>query len=131
MHTGSCLCGTVKYEVSGELGDIVLCHCSKCRKATGSAFASVALVKMSEFRLTSGQQALGEFRSSPGVYRVFCTRCGSPLFSKRDAMPDTYRVRIGTVDTPIHAKPSMHIFAGSKAEWFDICDDAPQYAERS
>lgn len=130
MHTGSCLCGTVQYEVRGELGDIILCHCTKCRKATGSAFASVAAVKVSEFRLISGQQALGEFCSSPSVYRVFCARCGSSLFSKRDAMPDIYRLRIGTVDTPIQAKPSMHIFTGSKAEWFDICDDAPEYKER-
>lgn len=130
MHSGSCLCGAVKYELDGELGDIVLCHCSKCRKATGSAFASVAPIKTSELRIVLGQDALAEFQSSPGVHRVFCRGCGSPIFSRRDAMPDVLRLRIGTLDTPLDAKPSMHIFAGSKADWFDICDEAPQYVER-
>jgi hypothetical protein len=64
------------------------------------------------------------------VYRVFCGRCGSPLFSKRDAMPELLRLRLGTLDTPVTAKPTAHIFVAEKAEWYDICDDLPQYAER-
>ena len=130
MHTGSCLCGAVKYQVSGPLGDIVLCHCSKCRKATGSAFASVTPINKNQLHILSGQTSLGEFQSSPGVHRVFCRDCGTPLFSKRDAMPDVFRLRIGSLDTNIGARPSMHIFVDSKADWFEICDEAPQYAER-
>lgn len=130
MYSGSCLCGSVQYELRGALGDIVLCHCSKCRKATGSAFGSVAVVRRDELHLISGTATLGEFESSPGVVRVFCRQCGSPLFSKRPTQPDVFRLRIGTLDTPLHAKPAMHIFAGSKATWFEIGDDAPQYAER-
>jgi len=130
MYSGSCLCRAVKYQVNGELGDIVLCHCSNCRKATGSAFASVAPVKTAELQVISGRESMAEFQSMPGVYRVFCRHCGSPLYSRRPSMPDILRLRVGTLDTPLHAKPSMHIFVGSKAEWFDICDHAPQFEER-
>ncbi len=65
------------------------------------------------------------------MYRWFCSECGSPLISSRDAQPELYRLRIGTLDTPLdQKKPTMHIFAASKAEWESICDDLPQYDER-
>jgi hypothetical protein len=130
MLNGSCLCGTVKYEVQGEIGPIVLCHCSRCRKANGSAFAAVAPVKTEDLRILSGQENIKTFESSPGVGRFFCRACGSPLFSKRANAPELLRLRIGTLDTQLPTKPSAHIFAASKAEWFEICDDTPQYAER-
>lgn len=129
MHRGSCLCGTVTYQVK-ELGAIVYCHCSQCRKSSGSAFASVSPIKKSDFLLLSGQDALGEFESAPGVARVFCRRCASPLYSKRDAFPDMLRLRIGSLDTAAKAHVSAHIFVASKADWDEICDEAPQHAER-
>jgi len=130
MNSGSCLCGAVKYQLGGELGPIVLCHCSRCRKATGTAFNAVAVVKTSDLRLLAGSETLAEFQSSPGVYRVFCRVCASPLYSRRDATPDVVRLRLGSLDTPVHGKPSAHIFVRSKATWFDILDPAPQHAER-
>jgi hypothetical protein len=130
MLSGSCLCGTVKYEVQGEIGPIVFCHCSRCRKANGSAFAAVAPVKTEDLHILSGQENIKTFESSPGVGRFFCQACGSPLFSKRVSAPELLRLRIGTLDTQLPTKPSAHIFAASKAEWFEICDDTPQYAER-
>ncbi|MCW4628484.1 GFA family protein [Marinomonas rhodophyticola] len=65
-----------------------------------------------------------------GVFRVFCKQCASPLYSRRSQMPELLRLRIGTLDSKIHSKPSSHIFVGSKAEWYEICDDIPQYQER-
>lgn len=130
MQQGSCLCGEVRYEIEGELGPIMYCHCGRCRKATGTAFQAAALVAVEQFHLRSGQEKLVEFLSSPGVYRVFCGGCGSPLYSKRDSMPEAYRLRLGTLDTPVTGKPTAHIFVGEKAEWYDLCDDLPQYAER-
>lgn len=130
MHQGSCLCGSVRYEISGELGPIVFCHCARCRKANGTAFLTAAPVPTDQFHLLSGQEKLVEYLSSPGVYRVFCGACGSPLYSKRDSMPETLRFRIGTLDTPVTEKPTAHIFVAENAEWFDIHDDLPQYPER-
>lgn len=131
MHAGSCLCGTVRYEVHGELGAIVVCHCKRCQKATGSAFNAIAPIARGDLTLLSGADALAEHESSPGVYRVFCGRCGSPLYSRRDAMPDVLRLRLGTLDTPVTGKPSRHIYAAFKADWHDIHDDAPQFPEQA
>lgn len=129
-HQGSCLCGGVRYRVRGELGGLVLCHCSRCRKANGSAFQAVVPIATTAFELLSGDALLKEFESSPGVHRVFCGHCASPLYSRRDAMPDILRLRVGTLDTPLSSPPAMHVFAGSRAEWFEILDSAPQYSTR-
>ena len=130
MLKGSCLCNAIQYEIHGELGQAMMCHCSKCRKANGSAFAVNAVVKTAEFQITAGKEFVSEFESTPGVFRSFCKQCGSPLVSRRTAQPELLRLRIGTLDTPVDVKPSAHIFVGSKAEWDHIHDDIPQYEER-
>ena len=130
MLSGSCLCNGVQYEIKGELGDIMQCHCQKCRKANGFAFATNAAIPTTAFALLKGKELLAEYESTPGVFRVFCKQCASPLYSRRPHMPELLRLRIGTLDTKIEGKPSSHIFVGSKAEWHEICDDIPQYEER-
>jgi hypothetical protein len=130
MFRGSCLCGAIQYEFDGEPGPIGVCHCSRCQKATGTAFNAIVPIDAATFRLTAGGDHLKRFESSPGVNRFFCGTCGSPLYSRRDALPDMLRIRIGTLDTPPPGKPAMHIFVNAKASWYDISDGAPQYAER-
>lgn len=130
MLKGSCLCNAIQYEIEGELGPTMMCHCSKCRKANGSAYAINAAVKTDQFRFIKGQELVSEFESSPGVFRSFCKQCGSPLLSRRPSQPDIVRLRIGTLDTPVDVKPLAHIFVGSKASWDEIHDDIPQYDER-
>jgi hypothetical protein len=131
MLKGSCLCGAVQYEVHGELGAAVYCHCSRCRKASGSAFASNAPIAEASFTLTRGEHVLKLFSTAAGVHRAFCPECGSPLYSKRDALPGVLRLRLGTLDTPVSAGPQAHIYVGSKAEWHHIHDDLPQHLERA
>ena len=130
MLKGSCLCNAIQYEIQGELGSTMMCHCSKCRKANGSAYAINAAVKTDQFHFIKGQELVSEFESSPGVFRSFCKQCGSPLLSRRPSQPDIVRLRIGTLDTPVDVKPLAHIFVGSKASWDEIHDDIPQYEER-
>lgn len=129
-YAGSCLCGGIQYEVRGPLGYIMQCHCRRCRKANGSAFAANSPIAKTDFQLLQGEQLLKAFNPNTGVIRYFCSDCGSPIYSVRTDVPDIYRLRIGTLDTPIEQKPVCHIFTGSKAEWEDICDALPQYAER-
>lgn len=130
MLKGSCLCNAIQYEIEGELGPTMMCHCSKCRKANGSAYAINSAVKTDQFHFIKGQELVSEFESSPGVFRSFCKQCGSPLLSRRPSQPDIVRLRIGTLDTPVDVKPLAHIFVGSKASWDEIHDDIPQYDER-
>jgi hypothetical protein len=130
MHTGSCLCGAVGYEVRGDLGTAVYCHCSRCRKASGSAFASNVVVAAKDFVVVKGQDSLTTFSTPEGVHRAFCAKCGSPIISRRDSLPDVLRLRLGSLDTPVPAPPSAHIFVGSKAAWWEIRDQLPQHPER-
>lgn len=127
MHNGSCLCGAVKYEIRGEIGTAIYCHCSRCRKANGTTFATNAGVAASDFYIVEGKSALKAFESSPGVHRFFCSNCGSPIISRRDSMPNVVRLRLGTLDTPLPAAPTAHYFVASKAKWYEIHDDLPQF----
>lgn len=130
MLTGSCLCGSVRYQVDGEIEEIALCHCQQCRKAQGSAFASNAPIASQRLQFVAGADLLQEYFASALKRRVFCRVCGSPLFSQLLDRPEVLRLRIGTLDTPITCKPQYHIFCESKAEWWDIMDNLPQYATR-
>lgn len=131
MHRGRCLCGAVTYEVSGDFGDGYFCHCQRCRKATGSAYASNAKIRPEQFRLLSGQGVLkGFFHAETGLTRKFCGNCGSPIVSERSE-PHVMVVRLGTLDTPFDFKPVGHIFVSSKASWDHIHDDLPQHDERT
>ncbi|MCJ8162610.1 GFA family protein [Acinetobacter zhairhuonensis] len=129
-YAGSCLCGALRYEVRGEIGDVVQCHCQRCRKANGTAFATNAPIKKSDFQVVQGEQFLKSYQSTATTQRCFCSECGSPIMSIKADTPEYYRLRIGTLDTPLAQKPMMHIFVDSKAEWDVICDQLPQYPER-
>lgn len=120
MFAGSCLCGAIAYEIHGTLSDFGHCHCRSCRKASGSAFGANAGVDRAAFRLLSGADTLREFESSPGKFRAFCSRCGSPIYAYLTKSPDVLRVRLGSLDTPLDARARAHTFVSDKADWEDI-----------
>ena len=121
MLSGSCLCGAVAYEVSAPIGPIVLCHCVTCRKAHGSAFASISTVPRAHFRWVRGEEFLAAFESSPGKFRRFCKRCGSHIVAERVGLP-TLMLRLGCLDTPVNDKPKCHIWRSDGAPWYDPRD---------
>jgi hypothetical protein len=127
MHKGSCLCRRIQYEIDGDLGEFGYCHCTSCRKASGSAFAANAPVDRSRFRI-EGAASLKEFESSPGKFRAFCDNCGSPIYAYLVATPDVLRVRLGTLDTPFDQRPKAHTFVSDKASWEPVDEAIPQFA---
>lgn len=129
MYKGGCLCGAVRFTISGEIRNIVYCHCSECRKAQGSAFATNGIVARDKFSIETGEDALTGYESTPGQTKYFCRYCGSPIISKTISKSDQVRVRLGTVESDIVERPVAHIFVTSKAPWEDIGGDLPQYAE--
>jgi hypothetical protein len=128
MLRGSCLCKGIRYEVNGELFDALNCHCSMCRKAQGAAFRSRARVRAADFRLLCGEDLLTFFNSSTGNYRGFCRICGSPMLTKFDD-PSILSLPLGALDDDPGIRPQKHVFVASRAPWFAITDDLPQYAE--
>lgn len=128
MLTGGCLCNGIRYEYDGRIEEISMCHCSMCRKAQGSAYVAVGPIRANLFRITQGRDLLKEYRAVPHKARVFCSHCGSPLYSARDDLPDVLRLRLGTLETPIQCSNAYHIYFDSKADWEKVEDDLPRFA---
>lgn len=127
MYSGQCLCAGVRFGIEGELEPIQVCHCSQCRRAQGTPFATNIPVNDAQFKLLAGGELLTEFESSPGKYRAFCRTYGSPIFSRRDSLPGVRRIRAGLISEPLETRPIAHFYAGSKANWWPINDDLPQF----
>ena len=125
MLTGGCLCGAVRYAVADEFVYAANCHCSDCRRATGSAFKPFAGIEREKFALTKGEDGLLLFGDERG-HDAHCKLCGSLLYSLvRDGA--FVHVAMGTLVDDPSIRPGRHIFVGSKAPWFEITDDLPQY----
>ncbi len=125
MVRGSCLCGGVRFEVA-QVPLIVLCHCAACRKANGSAFDAGAAVPVADFKLTDGEELIQDYRSSPELNRRFCRVCGSRVPSEA-VNGEVYFIPAGLFEDDPGVKPAMHIFVGSKAAWWEVTDELPQF----
>jgi hypothetical protein len=126
MLKGSCLSGSVAYEVDVPIGPIAHCHCKTCRKAHGSAFSSVTSVPRERFSWTRGEDLLNAFESSPGKFRRFCSKRGSQIIAERVNQP-TVILRLGCLDTPVSDKPRCHIWRSDDAPWYDPKDELPEF----
>jgi hypothetical protein len=125
MLVGECGCGTVRYRVADEFLYALNCHCSRCRAATGSAFKAFAGIEREKLELADGLDALLVF-GEEDLNDTRCARCGSLLFSVvRDGA--FVHVALGSLLDCPSVRPTGHIFVGSKAPWFEITDDLPQF----
>ena len=127
MITGHCECGSVRYQIDGEINDFSHCHCSQCRRLHGAAFVSFAGVARKDFSYLSGQSDLATYASSDTHDRVFCKVCGSNIMVALDSEPDDFYVAMGTMNGDLKLPPGYHIFVGSKPTWNAIHDALPQY----
>jgi hypothetical protein len=127
LYKGSCLCGAVQVQVSGGISDIIHCHCSLCRKNSGTAFATNGFVSSTDFDIHKGVDKLTTFSFKPGRNRYFCQTCGSPIYSANAQDPSRVRVRLGLFDSDIEERPISHNFVSSKASWEDLDAALPRY----
>ncbi len=122
---GECLCRAVRYEVADQFTYALNCHCSNCRRATGSAFKPFAGIAREKLGVTEGGEHLMMY-GEEAAHDAHCGRCGSLLYSVvRDGA--FVHVAMGTLTGDPSIRPSAHIFVGSKAAWFTIHDGLPQY----
>lgn len=127
LLTGKCLCEAVHYVVRDEFVYALNCHCSNCRRATGSAFKPFAGIESTKLNITVGKENLLIF-GEDHAHDAHCAKCGSLLYSVVREGAYTH-VTMGTlVDSPT-IRPTAHIFVGSKALWFTITDNLPQHKE--
>ena len=127
MIKGSCLCGGVKISIAGQISDIIHCHCSLCRKSSGTAYATNGFVNSKDFGVVEGQNLLTFYEVSPGKKRHFCKVCASPVYSSNAQNPERIRIRLGILDSSIDERPISHNFVSSKANWDDLDADLPRY----
>ncbi len=123
--TGSCLCGRVAFEVSGELRPVEFCHCSQCRKTSGHFVAATAC-HPDELRLKA-DESLRWFASSATADRGFCAECGSSLFW-RPKHGKHISIMAGTLEQPTGLKAIRHICVADASDYYQIADGLPQYA---
>ena len=125
MIRGSCHCGTVRFEID-QVRALTHCHCANCRKLTGAAFASYAHVEAEKFRFVAGEDMTVSYESAPGSFRHRCKVCGC-LTPGRAPYLTTVSVPAGLLDDDPVARPRLHVFTSSRAPWWTIADDLPQY----
>ena len=124
MTSGSCLCGTVRWEADAPFARMRHCHCTMCRKAHGAPFATFLSVASDRFRLVSGAENITGYQSSPRYHRAFCSTCGSVVPSTENGAE--VDMPAGCLDDDPGIRPAMHIFTGSRAPWDNITDDLPR-----
>ncbi|GGX32534.1 GFA family protein [Undibacterium squillarum] len=121
LSTGSCLCGLIRYEIQGMINDVSHCYCRMCQKAHGAACGSYANVPTHQFRWIQGQEYLKTYHSSPGVQRLSCQECASPLiWQSGQHFPGMVSCSLGTLDTPLPPLTlltSRHLYAEQQPAW--------------
>lgn len=129
VTTGRCLCGFVCFEVSGDVEAAAYCHCSDCRKCTGSAFVVSFPVLTANFKLVSGSPKPFTKTGDSGneLTRHFCPECGSPLFTSSPRHPDRIYVKAGVLDDPAVIKPAYQSWVASSVTWATIAPTLLRY----
>ena len=120
MLKGSCLCGAVKFEISGAISPVEVCHCVQCRKWTGHFFANIEVRR--EGITIAGEDQIAWYHSSDKVRRGFCARCGSTLFfDPLDKVKHAWiGVAMGALDTSTGSMIALHIFTAEKGDYYEI-----------
>jgi hypothetical protein len=127
MYTGGCLCGAVRYRVSGVPENLCYCHCTSCRRATGSVMVAWASFLYSTYAVTKGR--VQEVATSRGVTRGHCAACGSSLTYQHERQQETIDITIATLDEAMELAPVAHIWVQDKLPWVSIDDGLARYQD--
>jgi len=127
MYQGSCLCGAISVELKGPIESIIHCHCSLCRKNSGTAYATNGFINAADFTVLDPQNKLTYFEFKKGKLRHFCAVCASPIYSSNTENPTKLRIRLGILDSDIEERPISHNFVSSRANWDNLDADLPRY----
>jgi len=120
--TGECLCGLIKYEITGRPFRVANCHCDDCRKVTGSAFATNIFYKENEVNVTSGELKLFEHKLDSGslMTKRFCPNCGSQIFAENSNRPGVISVKVGSIDNANFVKPDVNLYTANALNFITI-----------
>jgi hypothetical protein len=130
MLAGGCLCGGVRFEVTEPLLFAGYCHCTRCQRRTGTGAAVSGRIVPGSLRILAGGELIRSYRPPDGFEKVFCSECGSALWSRHRDDPEILSVRLGAFDEDPGIRPSYHQFVAYAAPWEPIPDDGlPRFPE--
>ncbi len=121
--TGGCLCGAVRFEVTDPLVSSGYCHCTRCQRRTGTAASPGARIAPGSLRVLTGEEHIRAYEPEEGFAKVFCTACGSSLWSRSQEDPDVISIRLGAFDGDPGIRPTYRQFVAYAAPWEAIPDD--------
>jgi hypothetical protein len=122
---GGCLCGAVRYRISGAPHDAGYCRCRMCQRSTGAPV--VAWLTIANERFASTEDSPTAYRSSADAERLFCPVCGTQLVFRMIAEPHHLDVTLASLDDPEAVRPGRHGWTASRIAWFDMRDDLPRH----
>ncbi len=125
--TGQCLCGEVAFTVAGKLPALYQCHCSLCRKVSGSSSNSATFISKQHFKWVRGQRSITKYRKASGFQSHFCKHCGCVLPNLLGNDQAVW-VPVGLLENSDELKVAAHLYVDSKAKWHAIGGEAAQYA---
>lgn len=129
---GGCGCGAVRFEIDQPLLAAAYCHCTRCRRRSGTAAAASARVAPGSMRIVRGEDRLQGWFAGDGLEKVFCGACGSALLARDRASGAIAIVRLGAFDGDPGVRPSLRQFTAYAAPWEPIPDDGlPRFDERA
>jgi hypothetical protein len=126
---GSCHCGAVRFEVSGDFSTVRVCHCTTCKKLSGGVGTTNGRTRSENVRVLAGRELISTYQPAEGSSKSFCSRCGSNLFGGGWPESEFASVRISALDTPFDRKPEAHTFVRSVAAWEVLPDDGAERHE--
>ncbi len=127
LRKGRCFCGAVSYEYQEPENWVGHCHCESCRRNTSSPYTTFVGVPCTAFRFTGIEPSV--YRSSPGVRRLFCPKCGAPVAFDADKFPDEIHFYLASLEDASGLEPEFHVFAGEKVPWIELVDNLPKYLQ--
>jgi len=129
VHTGTCACKAVQYTVDGRIKSVVNCHCNLCKKITGGAFETIALVSERNLKITSGEEYLIRYALTNNADKYFCKVCGTPIYNQNKRVPGNSMIHIGSLDNPSSLSPTINLHCNSMLSWVREISALENYEE--
>ena len=123
---GGCLCGRIRYQVTGRPSDETICHCSMCRRSTGAPFVAWFTVRPTELRFVRGEPT--RFQSSSHATRSFCSRCGTQLTFQNAKAADEIDLTTCSLDQPEAVPPKDHSWTKTRLSWIELSGGLPEFS---
>ena len=120
---GACGCGSVKYQLSSDIKNIVNCHCTMCRAHNGSAFSTYAALPFKSLEIVAGEQYVQKYSASESAQKYFCGRCGTPMFNLNEQYAGVCMIFLGTLEQAQYLVPKINVWCQSKLAWVDAVED--------